>query len=394
MMNTVGSYRSSHPLFTPWLMDIVACGLSQLPLWFACFCFLACWGGGGGLSFLPWCISLTSLLRLLAILLLFLAAIRPSSLHSAVSFFFLTCIFCLPMRIFLRLPPPSPQLFGSSPHCLPLPHLQFCLSLTSPVLFRFALLGLPPFGDFSSSFIYLPGFGGCTGVGRGSSFVFWGPLFPCNHPLLPLLALLSWRLVAACLHFCLLLLLPVSLVSKRSLVFSVCSIIRPSALYSVHSSSSLPRSLMLSVWLGSCEFSSTVSYSLLSHACLYCSSCLPVMCLLPLVWGSLAVYCLLASPSLFRLRFLFGCFFFFFFFALWVSSFRRIPLLLAALFPFLGSASFRDATFLTSAPHTAAASRPLGFILCFACWSLLPFAPSRVLRGTLRLLLPFPILFV
>ena len=29
MMNTVGSYRSSHLLFTPWLMDIVACGLSQ-----------------------------------------------------------------------------------------------------------------------------------------------------------------------------------------------------------------------------------------------------------------------------------------------------------------------------------------------------------------------------
>ena len=132
--------------------------------------------GGGGVSFLPWCLSLPSLLHFLAILLLFLAAIHPSLLPSAVSFFFPTCIFCLPMRVFLRLPPPSPQLLGSSPHCLPLTHLPLCLSLTSPVLFCFTLLGLPPFSDFSSSFIYLPGLGGCTRVGCGSSFVFWGPL--------------------------------------------------------------------------------------------------------------------------------------------------------------------------------------------------------------------------
>ena len=179
----------------------------------------------GRVSFLTWCLSLPSLLRLLAILLLFLAAIHPSPLPSAVSFFFPTCIFCLPMRSFLLLPPPPyPQFLGSSPRCLPLPHLQLCLSLTSPVLFRFALLGFPPFGDFSS-FLYLPGFGGCTRVGCGSSFVFWGPLFPRNHLLLPRLALFNWRLVTAYFHFRLFLFLPKHLVSKRSLVFFVCSII-------------------------------------------------------------------------------------------------------------------------------------------------------------------------
>ena len=109
-----------------------------------------------------------------------------------------------------------PSAFGSSPPGLPLPHLQLCLS---PPLSSSAsiFLGFRLMGSFSSSFIFLLGFGGCTRVGWGSSFVFWGPLLHYNHPLLPRLALLSWRLVADCFRFSLLLLLPLSLLSQSAL---------------------------------------------------------------------------------------------------------------------------------------------------------------------------------
>ena len=89
-------------------------------------CFLTYFVCLGGLSFLPWCISITSLLFFLTILLLFLAAVCPSSFLSAISFFFPPCIFWLPMRIFLCLPPPSPQPLAP-------PLLAFCCHTCSSV---------------------------------------------------------------------------------------------------------------------------------------------------------------------------------------------------------------------------------------------------------------------
>ena len=159
------------------------------------------------------------------------------------------------MGIFKRHPPPSPQLFAPPlVACRCHTCISVSLSLTSPVLFCFTSLGLPPFGTFSSSFVCFPGFGSCTRDGCGSSFVFWGLLFPRNLPLLLRLALLTWRLAAACFPLPIALLLPVSLVSKCSLVFLLCYFVRPSTHYSIISSSSLPRSLMLGTWWGSCTF--------------------------------------------------------------------------------------------------------------------------------------------
>ena len=131
------------------------------------------------------------------------------------SFSCLLFLSCLPLLLAYAPSSSFSSAFGSSPPGLPLPHLQPCLS---PHLSSSAslLLSFRFFGSFSSSFIFLLGFGGCTRVGCGSSFVFWGPLFHCNHPLLPRLALLSWRLVAACFRFSLLLLFP-SLLSQSSL---------------------------------------------------------------------------------------------------------------------------------------------------------------------------------
>ena len=117
-------------------------------------------------------------------------------------------------------------------------------------------------------------------------------------------------------------------------------------------------------------------------------SCIPVLCLLP---SLLAVHCLLASPSLSHLRFLFGCFSF----ALLASFLGRIPLLLVALVS-LSSVGFHsrclfsclDASYRDHLP-------PFGFaslLRLLVPSALLP--PSRVLRGSLRLLLPFPFLFI
>ena len=137
-----------------------------------------------------WVRSLASWLRLAGFLLFSVAAIRlfPLPCATASSSFFLPygCLcasFCACLLLLLS--------FGSSPHWLSLTLLHLCLSLTLPVPFRFALIGLPPLVDFSPSF-FLLGLADCSRVGCGSSFVFWGPLFPLYHPRLPIL---RWRLL-------------------------------------------------------------------------------------------------------------------------------------------------------------------------------------------------------
>ena len=95
-------------------------------------------------SFLPWYVSIPSLS----------ASLPPCSSPRRLSpcpllrlfpfSFLLASSACLCTCLCASLPP-SPQRFGSSPRCLLLPYLPLCLSLASPVLFRFALFGLPPF---------------------------------------------------------------------------------------------------------------------------------------------------------------------------------------------------------------------------------------------------------
>ena len=84
--------------------------------------------------------------------------------------------------------------------------------------------------------------------------------------------------------------------------------------------------------------------------------CLPVMCLSPVVLGSLAASCSLWALSA-ALPLSSG------FFAPWVSSLRWLPLCSLCCFPIILSAFIRSASFLTSPPTTAAASRLLFYSL-------------------------------
>ena len=83
------------------------------------------------------------------------------------------------MSIFLRFPPPPPQLrllpslaVAASPAPLSLSHPTCTLPLRSS--------RATSSGRLLSLFLILVGLANCTGIGCGSSFVFWVPLFPSS----------------------------------------------------------------------------------------------------------------------------------------------------------------------------------------------------------------------